>query len=178
MKVSDVNAADSVEGNAQQFRRRSIQLGLPPPVSALAPGTGLKRTTTGNVAEATITSAASSFFDHCSAKGNVARNIDLWYDSTLPKDLTKEELEPLMKRILGEIGTRVKPLQKLGRIGLAARLSTVMILSYSDMGTDILVAAQFQGDGNQSWFLMSIGFVLIDDLSRYNCACTELERTV
>lgn len=36
----------------------------------------------------------------------------------------------------------------------------VLVLSYSDMGTDILVTTQFKNSGNEKWFRMSLGFLI------------------
>ena len=153
---------------ALQFRRHSISMGVAPQAASLelpAMGEQFMLATHNNTAlgswysEAEVAALANGFMSSVASKGHINSNIEAWYENSFPTTIPVEEQRLLTKRVLVSVAEQVKPLQKLGMIGLGTRLLFVLVLSYGDMITDVLIAFQFRSEGKVAWFNMSFVFL-------------------
>ena len=83
--------------------------------------------------------------------GNAELNIRTWYEQAFPKDVPAKELERFNVAVFTGMAVIIKPLKKLGRVGLVFRLVLVIFMSYSDVITDVLVIKQYGITRTAKW---------------------------
>jgi len=115
--------------------------------------------------DAEVNELVESYMDTVSCSGNAELNIRTWYEQAFPKDVPALELERFNVAVFTRMAVIIKPLKKLGRVGLVFRLLLVLFMSYSDMITDVLVIKQYYRDGDMGYFRLALGFMVFTALN-------------
>ncbi len=167
----DVDVEKMAQLAASRFRRASVNMGIPqqdlevlkPQVQNFSMRNRFQRGKKW-YSELDQQLVAQSFFEFTTLKGNASENVYEWYETIMPdpeSGIDPIELAKFNRSVFMQIAEKVKPLQKLSRIGLTLRIFFCLLLSYQDMVTDILVSIDFYAKGEVEWFALSIGFVIL-----------------
>ena len=167
--AADASADSFADANSRAVgmnnRRSSINnLGLEPSPLSVAVAKPPTFQAGAWFTDAEVNELVESYMDTVSCSGNAELNIRAWYEQAFPKDVPAHELERFNVAVFTRMAILIKPLKKLGRVGLVFRLVLVIVMSYSDMITDMLVIMQYYREGEMEYFGLALGFMVVTAL--------------
>lgn len=160
------NESDSL-GRDEKVRRMSLDVGenFFDHSGKLLPGFLKVKQINEEIAPEDLAVLAQSFLDAVKmSSGDTRTDIERWFDANFPASEKSEgEMDITMlniKTFLMEESVKLRPMVKMFRLSLGARLFIVGASSYIDMLMDVLVTiALFKRAGHKGWGYASLGCI-------------------
>ncbi|GMH62213.1 hypothetical protein TrST_g5494 [Triparma strigata] len=169
MKIADETTATKNDDRA--FRRASISAGIE--TSLILPPMQTSNSSLATITDSQIKGRVQDMLLFVQGSKNILHQAKEFVADNFASALDGGDLHAAVEyqqRFIEQLMIEVKPILKFARWGATGRVLLVLILTYSDMITDLLVSFEYYNGGNIEGFWLSIGILAFATLAHATVA--------
>lgn len=169
MKIADETTATKDDDRA--FRRASINAGIE--TSLILPPMQTLNSALATISDSQIKGRVQDMLLFVQGSKNILHQAKEFVADNFASALDGGDLHAAVEyqqRFIEQLMIEVKPILKFARWGATGRVLLVLILTYSDMITDLLVSFEYYNGGNIEGFWLSIGILAFATLAHATVA--------